>query len=147
MKLFALAPFWGALLAVGFCADEMIMSLLRNNDDLFVPDYTQEELESAVKLPLNVASLSDIVAYKTRFFTSSCKKVERVVLHPPPNHLFNSLYAGDVFLFNSTTFLAYKVVVDSIEGVPSFIRMDGFVDEGVTSSRYFVRTDDRSFSF
>ncbi|KAK1937416.1 spherical body protein 3 [Babesia divergens] len=142
MKLLALAPFWGALLAVGVFADEMITSLLKNNDDLFVPDYTQEELESAVKLPLNVSSLSDIVAYKTRFFVSPCKKIERVVLHPPPSHLFNSLYAGDVFLFNSTAFLAYKVVVDSIEGVPSFIRMDGFVDEGVTSSRYFVRTDD-----
>lgn len=141
MRPFVLLPFLASAFSAVALGEKILATLLTNADDAEVPDYTQDELNVAHRISVDITDLTDLVAYKSKLFLSDCKKVERRVLVPPPNHVFKTILADGKMVYEPTKFLGYKVVIDSVKEVPTYVRVDGFLRQGVVASRYLYRNE------
>ncbi|KAK1441799.1 hypothetical protein BgAZ_501310 [Babesia gibsoni] len=142
MRALSVLSIFIALCMADAMSIKMLVSLLRNSDDAIVPHYTQEELDNARRVEFDITDLGDLLHYKSSMYLSTCRRVERRVLSPPPNHFFSTILADGETIYVPTKFLGYKIIVDVVEGVPTYVRIDGFRSAGVVASRYFYKNEE-----
>lgn len=122
-------------------SNDTLVSLLRNSEDSRVPVYTQEELNVCSRRSVDVASSDDMQNYAIRNFVSDDKKVERIILEPMKNLLFDVVKYDNKVIFQERDLLIYRVAVDSVNDVPYYIRVEGFKNATVALSRYISREE------
>nr|AOI28299.1 spherical body protein 3 [Babesia orientalis] len=111
-------------------------------EDSYMPLFTESQLHNPVIAPLDISSGAHEKIYNAKTFVSKDGKVMSTIFHAPSDSLFKTITCGCTKIFEPTSFLAYKVVVDYVDKEANYVRIYGIVQRGIYGVRYLINTAD-----